>query len=219
VNRLALFDCDGTLVDGQASHCRALQICFADAGYQPPEPAQARRMIGLGLVESMAALLPGASPETHLRLALGYKAGFQDLRRRGLVEEPLFEGVTELLDALEEGGWLLGIATGKSDRGLGLCLERHGLAGRFATLQTADRHPSKPHPSMIETALAETGSDPQLSLMIGDTSYDMAMAKAAGVTGIGILWGYHGREELLAAGADYLAETPAEVAGLVRAIA
>jgi phosphoglycolate phosphatase len=219
VNRLALFDCDGTLVDGQASHCRALQGCFADAGFEPPEPARARRMIGLGLLETMAALLPGASPETHLRLASGYKAGFQDLRRRGLVEEPLFEGVTGLLDALEEDGWLLGIATGKSDRGLGLCLARHGLAGRFATLQTADRHPSKPHPSMIETALAETGSDPQLSLMIGDTSYDVAMAKAAGVTAIGVLWGYHGREELLAAGADYLAETPADVPGLVRAIA
>jgi phosphoglycolate phosphatase len=219
VSRLALFDCDGTLVDGQASHCRALQGCFADAGFEPPDPARARRMIGLGLIETMAALLPESSPETHLRLALGYKAGFQDLRRRGLVEEPLFDGVAGLLDALGEDGWLLGIATGKSDRGLALCLERHGLAVRFVTLQTADRHPSKPNPSMIEAALAETGADPQLSLMIGDTSYDMAMAKAAGVTAVGVLWGYHGREELLAAGADFLAGTPAELPGLVRATA
>jgi phosphoglycolate phosphatase len=219
VNRLALFDCDGTLVDGQASHCRALQGCFADAGFEPPEPARARRTIGLGLVETMAALLPEGSPETHFRLALGYKAGFQELRRRGLVEEPLFDGVDALVDALEADGWLLGIATGKSDRGLALCLERHGLAGRFVTLQTADRHPSKPHPSMIAAALAETGADPQLSLMIGDTSYDMAMAKAAGVTAVGVLWGYHGAEELLAAGADYLAGTPADVPGVVRAMA
>jgi phosphoglycolate phosphatase len=219
VNRLALFDCDGTLVDGQAPHFRALQGCFADSGYAPPDPARARRMIGLGLVETMAALLPDASPETHLRLALGYKAEFQELRRRDLVEEPLFDGMAELLDTLDEEGWLLGIATGKSDRGLELCLERHGLAGRFVTLQTADRHPSKPHPSMIEAALAETGADPQLSLMIGDTGYDMAMAKAAGVTAVGVLWGYHCREELLAAGADYLAGTPAEMPGLVRAIA
>jgi phosphoglycolate phosphatase len=219
VNRLALFDCDGTLVDGHASHCRALQGCFADSGYEPPDPARAQRMIGLGLVETMAALLPDASSETHLNLALGYKAAFQDLRRRGLVEEPLFDGMSELLDTLEDGGWLLGIATGKSDRGLTLCLERHGLAGRFVTLQTSDRHPSKPDPSMIEAALAETGADPQLSLMIGDTSYDMAMARAAGLTAVGVLWGYHGREELLAAGADYVVETPADVPGLVRAIA
>jgi phosphoglycolate phosphatase len=217
MNRLAIFDCDGTLVDGQAPHCSALQGCFAEAGYEPPAPARARQMIGLGLIETMAALLPHAAAGEHRRLAEGYKAAFHDLRRRGLVEEPLFEGVAGLLDTLEADGWPLGIATGKSDRGLRLCLERHGLAGRFVTLQTADRHPSKPNPSMIEAALAETGAEPQLSLMIGDTSYDMAMAKAAGVTAVGILWGYHGREELLAAGADFLAQSPADVPGLVGA--
>jgi phosphoglycolate phosphatase len=219
VTRLAIFDCDGTLVDGQASHCRALQYCFAEAGYEPPALAQARRMIGLGLIETMAALLPEASADDHHRVAEGYKGAFHDLRRRGLVEEPLFDGVAGLLETMEADGWLLGIATGKSDRGLLVCLERHGLAGRFATLQTADRHPSKPHPSMIEAALAETGADPQLSLMIGDTSYDMAMAKAAGVTAIGVLWGYHGRVELLTAGADHVAQSPADVPGFVKALA
>ena len=136
MNRLALFDCDGTLVDGQASHCRALQGCFADAGYEPPAPARARRMIGLGLIETMAALLPGASPETHRRLAGGYKAGFHDLRRRGLVEEPLFEGVAELLTTLEQEGWLLGIATGKSDRACG--------SASSATASPAASSPSRP---------------------------------------------------------------------------
>jgi phosphoglycolate phosphatase len=116
-------------------------------------------------------------------------------------------------------GWLLGIATGKSDRGLAFCLEHHGLAGRFVTLQTADRHPSKPHPSMIEAALADAGADAGESMMIGDTSYDMLMAKAAGVTAVGVAWGYHSPEELLASGADFVAGRPSDLVQRVKAIA
>ncbi|MBV8685084.1 MAG: HAD-IA family hydrolase [Alphaproteobacteria bacterium] len=218
-SRLALFDCDGTLVDGQASICLAMEDCFARAGLEPPARERTRRVVGLSLVEAMRAMLPEGGADLHARLAEDYKAAFHDLRRRGLVEEPLYEGMRELLDALEEKGWQLGIATGKSDRGLRLCLEAHGLAGRFATLQTADRHPSKPHPSMIEAALAETGSAPELSMMIGDTRYDMAMAKAAGVMAVGVAWGYHAVEELLSAGADYVAARPGEIAALAKAVA
>ena len=150
-------------------------------------------------------MLPDAEPDVHVALAEDYKRAFQRLRGDGLVEEPLYDGVAELIDALEADGWLLGVATGKSDRGLALCLEHHGLAGRFVTLQTADRHPSKPHPSMIEPAMAEAGAAPETTLMIGDTSYDMAMARAAGVTAIGVAWGYHDAEELTRAGAHYVA--------------
>jgi phosphoglycolate phosphatase len=171
--------------------------------------------VGLSLVEAMQAMLPDAEPDLHAALAEDYKHAFQRLRGRGLVEEPLYEGVTELLDLLEAEDWLLGVATGKSDRGLALCLEHHGLRPRFVTLQTADRHPSKPHPSMIETAMAEAGADAASTLMIGDTSYDMAMARAAGVQAIGVAWGYHDREELIAAGADYVAEHPSDIAKLV----
>ena len=219
MNRLALFDCDGTLVDSQANICLVMEECFERAGLPAPPRERTRRIVGLSLVEAMRAMLPEAEPALHLALAEDYKTAFQRLRGRGLVEEPLFEGVAELLDTLEEDGWLLGVATGKSDRGLALCLEGHGLSRRFVTLQTADRHPSKPHPSMAQAALAETGAAPHLSLMIGDTSYDMAMAKAAGMTAIGVAWGYHDRAELLSAGADFIAGTPADIAEFVKELA
>lgn len=219
MNRLAIFDCDGTLVDSQANICLALEHCFAAAALPVPDPAVSRRVVGLSLVEAMRALLPDADDQFHRDLAEGYKQAFQRLRGEGRVEEPLYDGIADLIDALEADGWLLGIATGKSDRGLALCLEHHGLSGRFVTLQIADRHPSKPHPSMIEAALAEAGADPGTSMMIGDTSYDMIMAKAAGVVAVGVAWGYHEHEELLAAGADCVAARPADVTGLIKAIA
>jgi len=217
--RLALFDCDGTLVDSQANICLAMETCFADAGLPPPPRERTRRVVGLSLVEAMRAMAPEAEEAVHVALAESYKSAFQRLRGRGLVEEPLYDGIAELLDRLEAEGWLLGVATGKSDRGLALCLERHGLSGRFVTLQTADRHPSKPHPSMIEAALAETGADAEFSMMIGDTSYDMAMAKAAGVRAVGVAWGYHEAEELRAAGADVVVGHPREVAALMETTA
>jgi phosphoglycolate phosphatase len=217
--RLAIFDCDGTLVDGQASICLAMEECFARAGLPPPPRERTRRVVGLSLVEAMEAMLPDADPELHRTLAEDYKAAFKRMRARGQVEEPLYDGIPELLDTLETDGWLLGVATGKSDRGLSLCLSCHGLSRRFATLQTADRHPSKPHPSMIEASLADTGAETGASMMIGDTSYDMAMAKAAGVTAIGAAWGYHSPEELKAAGADFIAMHPAQIAEFVKAIA
>jgi phosphoglycolate phosphatase len=219
VNRLAIFDCDGTLVDSQASICGAMEHCFAAAGLPAPTPERTRRVVGLSLPQAMAALLPEETPARHHALAEAYKASFQRMRLERDVHEPLYEGIADLLDALETDGWLLGVATGKSDRGLRLLLERHGLAGRFVTLQTADRHPSKPHPSMIEAALAETGADPELSMMIGDTSFDMAMAKAAGVHAVGVAWGYHEAEELRDAGADHVARHPSEILALVEATA
>jgi phosphoglycolate phosphatase len=218
VNRLAIFDCDGTLVDGQASICLAMETCFARAGLPPPPREKTRGVVGLSLVEAMRALLPEAEAELHHELAQDYRVAFRSLRDGGRVEEPLYDGIAALLDALEADGWLLGIATGKSDRGLGLCLDCHGLSRRFATLQTADRHPSKPHPAMIEAALAEAGADAAASVMIGDTSYDMAMARSAGVVAIGVAWGYHGRQELLAAGADCVVAHPREIASFVKAL-
>ncbi len=107
--------------------------------------------------------------------------------------------------------------TGKSDRGLRHILATHGLSARFVTLQTADRHPSKPHPSMIEAALAEAGAAPEASVMIGDTSYDMAMARAAGTRAVGVVWGYHARDDLTAAGAHAIAETAAQLAQCMEA--
>jgi phosphoglycolate phosphatase len=128
----------------------------------------------------------------------------------------LFDGVLELLDAIEEDGWLLAVATGKSDRGLRHCLDEHGLHARFISLQTADRHPSKPHPSMVEQAIADAGAAPETTIVVGDTSFDMAMAVAARARGIGAGWGYHDAEELIEAGAVAVADAPSDVLTLIR---
>ena len=219
MNRLAIFDCDGTLVDSQINICLAMEDCFARAGLEAPCRERARRVVGLSLVEAMRAMLPEADPEFHVTLAEDYKLAFHRLRGQGLVDEPLYEGVADLIDALDTDGWLLGIATGKSDRGLGLCLAHHGLSRRFVTLQTADRHPSKPHPSMVEQAMADAGADRASTIMIGDTSFDMAMARAAGVTAIGVAWGYHEPRELRDAGAHHVADHPSDILELIKALA
>jgi len=219
VNRLAIFDCDGTLVDGQHNICLAMEACFAAAGLEAPPRERTRSVVGLNLPEAMRAMLPHGEAALHEELAESYKQAFRDLRSNGLEEDPLYDGVADLLDRLEAEGWLLGIATGKSDRGVAFCLEHHGLAGRFVTVQTADRHPSKPHPSMILQATAEAGAEPATTMMIGDTSYDMAMARAAGAAAIGVAWGYHAPAILTEAGARCIAEDPAHLLELMKALA
>lgn len=215
MNRLAIFDCDGTLVDSGATIYRALQSAFEQHRLALPVPDVARKVIGLSLTEAMMALLPDAEPALHLQLAEDYKRAFWELRATGQVEEPLFDGVIELLDALEDDGWLLAVATGKSDRGLRHCLEQHGVHARFVSLQTADRHPSKPHPSMVEQAIADAAAAPETSFVVGDTSFDMAMAVNAGARAIGAGWGYHEPQELLEAGAVAVAERPLDVLQLI----
>jgi len=205
--RLAIFDCDGTLVDSQANICRAMEIAFEQSAIAPPPRAAIRRIVGLSLVEAMRMLLPDGDPARHLMLADAYKAAFFELRSAGaMADEPLYEGIIAALDALAGAGWLFGVATGKSDRGLAHILAHHGIADRFVTLQTADRHPSKPHPAMIAAAMAEAGAAPAGTVMIGDTSYDMAMARSAGARAIGVGWGYHAPEELIEAGAEIVVD-------------
>jgi len=216
MTKLAIFDCDGTLVDSGATIHRALAETFELHGLALPPVRECRRVIGLSLAEAMAALVPDAGERVHLELTDTYKSCFLRARQRGLVEEPLFDGVLELLDSLESDGWLLAVATGKSDRGLRLCLEKHGIHARFVSLQTADRHPSKPSPQMALAAMADAGATGERTIVVGDTSYDMAMAVAAGARAIGAGWGYHAPHELIAAGAAAVADEPADVAALAR---
>jgi phosphoglycolate phosphatase len=213
MNRLAVFDCDGTLVDSQAAICRAMDECFTSHGLTPPDRQATRRIVGLSLPQAMQALLPDADPDLHDLLTRTYKSAFHRHRAEGLVEEPLFDGIAPAVQALEDAGWLLGVATGKSDRGLRLCLERHGLHARFVTLQTADRHPSKPHPAMLHAAIAEAGAAPETTVMIGDTSFDMMMAREAGAHALAVGWGYHSADELRSAGALKVIETPCDLIG------
>ena len=218
--RLAVFDCDGTLVDSQANICRAAVAAFAASNLAPPPSAAVRRIVGLSLVEAMRVLAPDAEDAVHRRLAADYKDAFRALRTAGTLDpEPLFDGVAEAIDLLLARGWLLGVATGKSDRGLAHILAHHGLADRFITLQTADRHPSKPDPAMLLAAVAEAGALPHMTVMIGDTSFDMAMARAGRARAVGVAWGYHPPHELAAAGADAIVtdaiDLPDQLAALV----
>ncbi|MEO6432512.1 MAG: HAD-IA family hydrolase [Sphingomicrobium sp.] len=216
MTRVAIFDCDGTLVDSGATIADALALTFADCGVTMPPPHIARRVIGLSLVEAMARLVPDATGDDHVDLAERYKKHFQQLRATGRVAEPLYPGILDLLDAFENDGWLLAVATGKSDRGLKHCLDSHGLHARFVSLQTGDRHPSKPNPSMIEQVLRDSGASANRCLMIGDTSFDIEMAVAAGAAPIGVAWGYHEPEELIDAGALLVAEEPRQIFDFAR---
>ncbi|MET3827655.1 MULTISPECIES: HAD-IA family hydrolase [Sphingomonas] len=214
--RLALFDCDGTLVDSQDNICRSVEEAFTGANLIAPDRGAIRRIVGLSLVEAMERLLPEGDSALHRTLADDYKAAFFKMRTSGAMSaEPLYDGILDVLDHLAADGWKLGVATGKSDRGLAHILAHHGIAAHFITLQTADRHPSKPHPSMIETAMADAGAVPETTVMIGDTSYDMLMARAAGTRALGVAWGYHPADELTEAGAHAIAETVAALPRLM----
>ncbi len=214
--KLAVFDCDGTLVDSQANILRAMHASFARLGLADPDPHAVRRVVGLSLPEAMQALLPEADASLHARLAEDYRHAFQRLRADNRLDpEPMFDGVRDLLAELEAGGWLLAVATGKSDRGLKLCLEHHGIERHFVSLHTADRHPSKPDPAMLRACLADTGVEPARAVIIGDTAFDMAMGVAAGVRAIGVDWGYHDSDDLIGAGAVAVARDAAHLHGLL----
>ncbi|HKT85428.1 MAG TPA: HAD-IA family hydrolase, partial [Novosphingobium sp.] len=201
--------CDGTLIDGQASICEAMEATFATHGFVAPPRSAIRRAVGLSLPQAMRQLLPGSNADQQQAMAESYKQAFRTARSEGRVSQPLFAGVEDCLRALAAAGWTLGVATGMSDRGLAHCLADNGIAELFVTLQTADRHPSKPHPEMLEEAMSEAGAAAQETVMIGDTGYDMQMARAAGTRAIGVDWGYHHPQELQAAGAEWVAENPA----------
>ena len=211
MTRLAIFDCDGTLVDSGATIHRALRTALDAHDIECPPNHFTQKVIGLSLIEAMAVLVPDGD---HAVLAQTYKDAFIAMRGAGAVDEPLYDGIPELIDALSADGWLLGVATGKSDRGLRHCLASHGLFDRFVTLQTADRHPSKPHPAMALAAMTEAGAAPHETVMIGDTGFDMGCARAAGIGAIGVCWGYHSPEELTAEGAHCVALRPGDVKGL-----
>ncbi len=216
MSRLVVFDCDGTLVDGQAAICETMELAFRNTGLAAPERNKVRRIVGLSLPFALRELAPDATDDERHAVVEAYKAGYRELRLSGALREPLYADIAALIDELDAEGRLLGVATGKSDRGLHACLDTHGIKHRFVSLQTADRHPSKPHPAMLEAALGDAGVAPADAVMIGDTSFDMEMAQAAGVRAIGVAWGYHEPRELLDAGASAVAETAQQLGDLIR---
>ena len=197
--RLVIFDVDGTLVDSQADILSAMAEAFAAVNHPPPTRDEILSIVGLSLDVAMPRLAPSLAPADHTRMVDGYKNAY--VKRRATVgaaqSSPLYPGVRSVLEELQAlPHLLLGVATGKSRRGLDKLIEGHALQSVFVTQQVADHHPSKPHPSMIEAALSETGIAPEHAVMIGDTSFDMEMARAAGVAAIGVPWGYHPVERL-----------------------
>lgn len=214
--RLIVFDVDGTLVDSQGDILAAMRAAFARADRPAPSHEAILAIVGLSLDVAMPRLAPGLAATDHARLVGWYKDAYTDLRAgSGVVQSsPLYPGARAALDALHAvPGILLGVATGKSARGLDKLLDGHDLRPLFVTRQVADHHPSKPHPSMLRAALAETGIAPENAIMVGDTSYDMDMARAAGMAGIGVSWGYHPPEALGAATA--IARDFDDLAGLL----
>lgn len=202
--KAVIFDVDGTLVDTHAIITSAMEAAFAAAGQPVPHVDQRKSVIGLSLDEAMRRL-SGAEEPIVAELVQGYKTAYLATVTSGAMSEPLFEGARAALDRLRDHSeTLLGLATGKAMRGVERMMNAHGLHDHFVTRQTPDNNPSKPHPGMLLRAMDECGVDKREMVMVGDTTFDIEMARAAGVPSIGVSWGYHPQEDLVAAGADVI---------------
>ena len=213
--KLVLFDVDGTLVDSQNIIVAAQRMAFAAHGLEPPSRERSLSIVGLSLAEAFTALVGPKAPIDGLVEA--YKDSFHTLRQDPAHAEPLFSGVESCLEWLAgREDVLLGIATGKSRRGVAHLLDRHGWHDVFSVIQTADDAPSKPHPGMILQAMHETGAGPGDTVMVGDSSFDMGMARAAGVLPVGVSWGFQPVAALTEAGAGPIVHSYAELEAVLR---
>lgn len=212
---LIVFDMDGTLIDTHSLIAEHMASAFTGEGLAAPTPADVRRIIGLSLPVAVGKLAQSDDANVVSRIVTSYKALYRaafDLADR----EPLFPGARAALDRLHPlPGHRLGIATGKGLSGVERILGNHGILSLFATLQTPDHNPSKPHPGMLLRAMEETGAGKGETIMVGDTVYDIETAKAAGVAAIGVAWGYHDPDELRVAGADAMIESYDELDGAI----
>jgi len=203
--KLILFDCDGTLVDSQVMITTAMGAAFSAHGLPAPTRAATLSVVGLSLPIAIARLLAGQGDVE--AVAASYRQAFFDLREGPGPQEPLYEGVAETLaDLAGRPEVVMGIVTGKSRRGVEAILHHHGLAQHFHVIKTADDAPSKPHPGMVLDAMDLMGMASRDTVVVGDTSFDMEMAAAAGARRLGVGWGYHSRPALAEAGAELIVE-------------
>lgn len=211
--KLALFDCDGTLVDSAALIHEVMARTFVAFGHPRPAIESTKSIIGLTLDIAIARMQgkPHVDDEA-VAMTAHYKKIYMDVRGEPGMDVPLFNGIKTVIAALAaRDDILIGAVTGKSRRGLVSVLEIHGFAPHFIVSRTADDCPSKPHPAMVSECCDETGMNPADTVVIGDAIYDMQMAKAAGAKAIGVSWGYASVDELIAAGADAIAHHPNDV--------
>ncbi len=213
--KLVIFDCDGTLVDSQHLIVACMDAAFLSLGRTPPSREATLSIVGLSLFEAFAVLTSPEDPDIPA-LIEAYKGAFHAERQKHGHAEPLYPGCREVIEWVAAEKAALGIATGKSQRGVRIVMTHHGLIDRFATIQTADDAPSKPHPGMILQAMAEVGAVPEDTVMIGDTTYDIDMAHAAGVGSIAVTWGYHAPEALLRSRPNAIAGTYGEVPAILK---
>ena len=214
---LAVFDVDGTLVDSRALLQAGTAAAFEAAGLSPPSYDESRKVVGLSFVEGLRELAPGLDDAGVARLKEAARDVFETLYRDPAHHEPLYNGAAALLDTLRRSGWRVAMATGKSRRGVERIVAMHGWETLFESTHCADDGPGKPHPAMLQAAMAALGAAPSETVMIGDTSFDMSMARAAGARAQGVAWGFHTTDEVLAGGADNVANTMEELGGELRA--
>jgi phosphoglycolate phosphatase len=198
--RLVVFDVDGTLVDSEGDIFAAMKRAHEALDLMPPTRDEVRAIVGLSLDVAFARLSTHRYVRHRDALIAGYKSAYHDMRvQKGAASSPLYPGARKALETLRADPWtVLAVATGKSKRGLDALIENHGFQGWFMSRQVADFHPSKPHPSMLEAIIAETGIPAAQAVMVGDTTFDMEMARAVGMGAIGVSWGYHPADRLIA---------------------
>jgi len=211
--RLLVFDWDGTLVDSTAIISGAIQRACCDLGLPPPADAAARFVIGLGLADALRQVAPTLAPAEYPRLTERYREHY--LARDA--EIPLFKGAREMLDELDAHGFLLAVATGKSRVGLARALKHQGLERRFVASRCADEGFPKPHPDMLVTLMEHCGADPSETLMIGDTSHDLELARNAGASAVAVTYGAHTAESLVAFAPLAMVSSIAELGAWLRA--
>ncbi|UYO00467.1 MAG: HAD-IA family hydrolase [Devosia sp.] len=210
--KLIMFDMDGTLIDTASLIAEHMATTFSEAGLSAPSPERVRRIIGLSLPQAMLRLLGTDDVALAEKLATAYRAHYRASLVAAEGREGLFPGAREaIVELAARDDIVLGIATGKGLAGVHRLTQLHDIAQFFSTLQTPDHNPSKPHPAMMERAMAETGARRERTVIIGDTTFDMEMGKAAGTKTIGVTWGYHHANELTGAGADILVSAYADL--------
>jgi phosphoglycolate phosphatase len=208
--QLIIFDLDGTLIDSVALIVETVNAAFSAVNEPVPTETAIRAISGITARDAMGILAPAATPARVGEILASYRAHYR--QRAGTAREPMFHGALDALDRLRRRkDTILAVATGKGYESAVTLLGRHGILERFHSIETPDHNRGKPDPQMIETAMAKAGAAPRGTAMIGDTVHDMRMAKAAGVTAIGVAWGYHTVFDLNQAGADVIIESFAEL--------